>query len=372
LLIRYSTTKEGKLKKKALVYQRDEHGIPRSSIDSDALRIIERLRANGHSAFVVGGAVRDLLVGRKPKDFDIVTDATPGRIKKLFWNSRIIGKRFRLVHVFFDKVIYEVCTFRSLKEGTVGNSYGTMDEDVLRRDFTLNALYYDPRDEIVVDYVGGVEDVRRGLVKPLIPLKTIFKEDPVRMIRAAKYAAMIGFKLPLATKMAIRKEARLLDGVSASRLSEEIAKILGSGKALQITKALAGLKLLGMILPNVAQRFKTAAGQAKLFEALARMDESVNAKEETRLGQQMSFLLEPMLETEVDWSADTLDAYRQALSAAREALKPMNPPRIELECAVRFVFRRKGIPLLQKHIASGDEREGRSRRRSRGPREARQ
>jgi poly(A) polymerase len=371
LLIRYSTTKEGKLKKKALVYQRDEHGIQRSSIAPDALRIIERLRANGHSAFVVGGAVRDLLVGKKPKDFDIVTDATPGRIKKIFWNSRIIGKRFRLVHVFFEKEIFEVCTFRSLKEGTVGNSYGTMDEDVLRRDFTLNALYYDPRDEIIVDYVGGVEDVRRGLVKPLIPLKVIFKEDPVRMIRAAKYSAMIGFRLSLKVKLAIRREAKLLSGVSSSRLSEEIAKILGSGKAVQIVTSLIELKLLSMILPNVDQRFKTAAGRQRLLAALAQMDEAIGGAEESRLGRQLSFLLEPMLETEVDWSADPLDAYREAFAAARDALNPMNPPRVELECAVRFVFRRKGIPLMQKHIAFGDEREGRGRRRARGPREAR-
>lgn len=371
MLIRYSTTKEGKLKKKALVYQRDEHGIQRSSIAPDALRIIERLRASGHSAYVVGGAVRDLLVGKKPKDFDIVTDATPGRIKKIFWNSRIIGKRFRLVHVFFEKEIFEVCTFRSLKEGTVGNSYGTMDEDVLRRDFTLNALYYDPRDEIVIDYVGGVEDVRRGLVKPLIPLKVIFKEDPVRMIRAAKYSAMIGFRLPWNVKLAIRREARLLSDVSVSRLSEEIAKILGSGKAVQVFGSLIDLKLLPMILPNVDQRFKAASDRQRLMAALAQMDEGVGGAEQARLGRQMSYLLEPMLESAVDWSADTLDAYREAMGAARDALTPMNPPRVELECAVRFVFRRKGIPLLQKHIASGDEREGRGRRRARGPREAR-
>jgi poly(A) polymerase len=370
LFIRYSTTQEGKLKKKALVYQRDEHGIPRSSIDPDALRVIERLRSQGHSAYVVGGAVRDLMVGKKPKDFDIVTDATPGRIKKIFWNSRIIGKRFRLVHVFFDKKIFEVCTFRSLKDGTVGNSYGSMDDDVRRRDFTLNALYYDPRDESLVDYVDGVKDIRRGLVRPLIPLKVIFKEDPVRMVRAAKYSAMIGFRLGLITKLSIRREAALLSGVSSSRLSEEISKILGSGKSQPIFQALIELKLLAHILPNVARRFSSESGRRRLFGVLSDLDRTVNEKTETRLGRQLSFLLDPMLEDMVDWSLDPLDAYRQGLAAAREAMKPMNPPRVELECSVRFVFRRRGIPLMQKHLTAHEESGAKSRRRppSREPR----
>ncbi len=363
MFVRYSTSPEGKLVKKALVYQRQEHGISRDSIDPDALRVLERLRSSGHSAYLVGGAVRDLIVGKKPKDFDIVTDATPGRIKKIFWNSRIIGKRFRLVHVFFDRKIFEVSTFRSLKEGTVGNSYGSMDEDVRRRDFTLNALYYDPREEQVVDYVDGVKDIRRGLVRPLIPLKLIFKDDPVRMIRAAKYSSMIGFKLSLLTRLSIRRNARLLSSVSPSRLSEEVSKILASGKSQLIFSSLLELRLLERFLPTLSSRFKSKQEKARLLAALAELDANVGEKGETRLGRQLSFLLELLLEDRVDWSADPLDAYRQALQEARLAMQPMNPPRVELEFSVRFVLRRKGIPLMQKHIIAHEEQEAKRRRR---------
>jgi poly(A) polymerase len=365
LFIRYSPGTDGGLRKKALVYVRKEHGIDRSAIDPDALRIMERLRSQGHGAYVVGGAVRDLLIGRKPKDFDIVTDATPGRIKKLFWNARIIGKRFRLVHIFFDRMIYEVATFRSLRDGSVGNEYGTMDEDVLRRDFTMNALYYDPRDETVVDYVGGMEDIRKRRVRALIPLKRIFDEDPVRMVRAAKYAASTGFSIPFALRMAIRSKAGILGGVSVSRLSEEISKILASGKARQIIDNLVSLRLLPQVLPEVARRMKSAAFRVGLKASLEGLDAFVASGEESRLGKQLSFLLETLLENEVDWSLDPLEAYSAALGAAKDALSPMNLPRVELENAVRYVFRARGVPLLQKHLRQHEEERRPARRRGR-------
>ena len=186
MLIRYSTDKNGRPVRKAVIYTKDEHKIPREKIDSDAFFVVSHLRNAGFDAYIVGGAVRDLLIGKHPKDFDIVTSATPSKIKRLFRNSRIIGKRFRLVHVFFGEKIFEVSTFRSIAEGSIGNVFGTMDEDVQRRDFSLNALYYDPLKEQVIDYVHGVEDIRRKLVRPIIPLDRIFVEDPVRMLRAVK------------------------------------------------------------------------------------------------------------------------------------------------------------------------------------------
>ena len=130
-----------------------------------------------------------MIVGNSPKDFDIVTDATPTKIKRIFRNSRIIGRRFRIVHVVYGENIYEVSTFRSIAEGSVGNEFGTIDEDVQRRDFSMNALYYDPVQEHVIDYVGGVKDIRKGILRPVIPLDRIFVEDPVRMLRAIKYSA---------------------------------------------------------------------------------------------------------------------------------------------------------------------------------------
>lgn len=154
MLIRYGKDEKGRPIKKAVVYIKDEHCIPSYKIDIDALRIVQKLKDNGFTAYIVGGAVRDLIVGRTPKDFDIVTDATPSKIKRIFRNSRIIGRRFRLVHVIFGQKIFEVSTFRSTIEGSVGNNFGTIDEDVMRRDFTINALYYDPIQEHIIDYVG--------------------------------------------------------------------------------------------------------------------------------------------------------------------------------------------------------------------------
>jgi len=363
LFVRYGAGKDGGLKKKALVWVRDEHGIQRQSVSGEALRIIDRLKSSGHAAYIVGGAVRDLLIGRRPKDFDIVTDATPGRIKKLFWNSRIIGRRFRLVHVFFDDRIYEVATFRSLKEASVGNDYGDMDDDVQRRDFTMNALYYDPKDETVVDYVGGLKDIRKGVLRALIPPDRIFKEDPVRMIRAAKYAASTGFRIPFALKRRIRAESGLLAGASTSRLAEELSKILSSGKARAIFERLIDLRLLPRMRPEAASRCAQAGAREAFLGSLSRLDGEVAKKDEQPPGLKLSFFLETLIADRVDWSLDPSESYPAALQAARDALCPMNLPRVETECAVRFVFRRRGIAILQRHIRSrtddAREREGR-------------
>mgnify|MGYP002511331556 CR=1 FL=1 len=226
MLIRYGKDKNVKTVKKAVIYTKSEHNIPKSRIDIDAIQIIDRLRSFDFVAYIVGGAIRDLIVGNTPKDFDIVTDATPSKIKKIFRNSRIIGRRFRLVHIFFGQKIFEVSTFRSLADGTVGNTFGTMDEDVQRRDFTINALYFDPLKEQIIDYVNGVKDIKKGIIRPVIPLKSIFVEDPVRMLRAIKYSATTGFKIPFKLHNKIRKSAHLLSPVSPSRLTEELLKII--------------------------------------------------------------------------------------------------------------------------------------------------
>ena len=226
MLSRYGTDENGELIKKAIVYTKSEHFITKDKIDPDALQIINRLHDLGFIAYIVGGAVRDLIIGNTPKDFDIVTNATPSKIKKIFRNSRIIGRRFRLVHVVFGTKIFEVSTFRSIAEGSVGNNFGTIDEDVLRRDFTINALYYDPLQEQVIDYVGGMRDIKKHILRPVIDIDKIFVEDPVRMLRAVKYAASTGFKLPVPLKRKICKSAHLLSPVSPSRLTEELLKII--------------------------------------------------------------------------------------------------------------------------------------------------
>ena len=195
MLTRYKQTENGKRKKLANVYIAEDHGIKRNQLDREALAVTGRLQRAGFDAYVVGGAVRDLLIGKRPKDFDVVTNAPPRRIRRIFRNSRIIGKRFQLVHVFFGETIVEVSTFRTGTQTSEETIFGTMEEDVRRRDFTMNALYYDPEKEHIIDYVGGVDDIRARRVRALVPVEASFLEDPVRMIRALRYAATTGFTL---------------------------------------------------------------------------------------------------------------------------------------------------------------------------------
>jgi poly(A) polymerase len=341
LLVRYQNGPDGKPVKKAIVYTEHEHGIDSGVLDRDAVGIVDRLRRNGHVGYIVGGAVRDLMLGRIPKDYDIVTDAEPARIKKLFYRSRIIGRRFRLVHVQIGARIYEVSTFRSIVNGTIGNTYGTIDDDAKRRDFTMNALYYDPLERKLVDYVGGLKDIRARLVVPVIPLKTIFVEDPVRMIRAVKYAEATGFKIPFMTRLAIRRHAPLLAGASVSRLGEEAIKILYSGNAAKIIGSLLRYRLLAPIMPGVESALcSDGKVSADMKQSLARLDEYVIETGDKTLGVLLAFLVRTAVEVAAEEPAeDAQTAYGNALEAARQFLAPLTMPRVEVETAVRAVFK---------------------------------
>ena len=347
---RYSTEENGKLVRKAVVYTQDEHKINFSDVDTQAVYITERLQANGYESYIVGGAVRDLILGKKPKDFDIVTAANPTRIKKIFRNSRIIGRRFRLVHVFFGQKILEVSTFRSIKDGPTSNTFGTIEEDVLRRDFSLNALFYDPMKQLVVDYVGGMKDIRKRLIRPIIALPNIFVDDPVRMIRAVKYAAMVDFKLPLTLRWRIRRHSSLLADVSPSRLTEEIFKIIYSPHALEIVKALDALGLYHYLQPQAAELFKSAPGfKVRYFETLAKL-KSENFK--NRPGEALTVLVRDYLNDNADWTGlrdgegqprPLSERYKNAFILGRKFVLPMNPPRMELDCAMRLLFSEHGV-----------------------------
>jgi len=283
---RYSAGKDGKPEKKAVIYTRDEHGINFSDVDNDAIFIIKKLKSAGFDTYIVGGAVRDLILGKKPKDFDIVSAASPGKIKRIFRNSRIIGRRFRLVHVYFGERIFEVSTFRSLRDGNTSNTFGTIDEDVQRRDFTLNALYYDPQQQIVVDYVGGMNDIKNKKIKPIINLSEIFTDDPVRMIRAAKYSAKTGFSLPINLKMKISNQSNLLTTISPSRLTEEIFKIIHSEKAGVIIELLDKMGLYAFLQPNAVTLMRKNVSFRKNY--MQRMIDLINA--ENRRGQALGSL----------------------------------------------------------------------------------
>ena len=351
MLIRYSQNKDGKPVKKAVIYTSNEHCIRNEDIDPDALRVITQLKSFGFSAYLVGGAVRDLLLGKTPKDFDIVTDATPSKIKKLFRNSRIIGRRFRLVHVFFGSKIFEVSTFRSISTGTVGNNFGTMDEDVQRRDFTLNALYYDPLKMQIIDYVGGVRDIKKQVIKPVIPLETIFVEDPVRMLRAVKYAASTGFKLPIQLKRKICKSAHLLSPVSPSRLTEELLKIINSGHAYDIVKLCLETDLYMYLQPGATSFMYEKAGFEKRYlERLKKLDALHQINPEARLGQKLTYIIYDFIESLTDWKEEISvsaagELYTRTWTQCRNFVLPMNPQRTELEYAIREVLRKLGVTM---------------------------
>ncbi|MDR2663627.1 MAG: polynucleotide adenylyltransferase PcnB [Treponema sp.] len=362
MLIRYGKKQDGKLIKKAAVYTRGEHRINSADVDSDAVFITGRLRANGYESYIVGGAVRDLILGRKPKDFDIVTSATPARIKRIFHNSRIIGRRFRLVHVFFGPKIFEVSTFRSLKDGHTSNTYGTIEEDVLRRDFSFNALFYDPGKQVVVDYVNGMEDIKKKRLRPIIPPELIFRDDPVRMIRAVKYAAATGFAIPWLLKRRIRTEASLLAEISASRLTEELSKIIHSPYAAKIVENLEKAGLYRYLQHEASALLKSNPG----FRS--RYLESLEHAEEAGDGGPLAALVRDYLDLGTPW--DTLkkpEDWQAVYFDVRRFIAPMNPPRLELDKALRLIFSHHGIEL-KKRVFFERERSG-PRRKSGGTRE---
>ncbi|PKL07245.1 MAG: polynucleotide adenylyltransferase PcnB [Spirochaetae bacterium HGW-Spirochaetae-9] len=372
MFIRYRRDKNGKPVEQARIYTEREHGIGKAMIDPEAARIIERLKGAGHQAYIVGGAVRDLLQNKKPKDFDLVTDALPTKIKKLFRNARIIGKRFRLVHITAGGTIFEVSTFRSNRNGSVGNEFGTMDEDVLRRDFTFNALYYDPTDGNLVDFVGGYKDLKTGKIKPIIPLSRIFDEDPVRIIRGMKYGALAGFKIPFVLRHAIKRDAHLLAKVSASRMTEEFFKILASGKAEPIFRVLSEYKLLEYFVPSVWIKIQADIGYSKrLFADLKALDtlqidisdsdiegsgEDPSSRGKQKLSVILSYFLKSWILQEEKTVEFSSEIFRDALLSARAFIQPMNPPRVELEAAVLMILRGSGLSILQRPPKTGRRR----------------
>ena len=352
MLYRYSKDRSGHPVKTATIYTKEEHKIPLEKIDRDCLKVVTHLRECGFDSYIVGGAVRDLIVGKTPKDFDIVTSATPSRIKKIFRNSRIIGKRFRLVHVFFEDKIFEVSTFRSTVDGSVGNSFGSIEEDVHRRDFTLNALYYDPIKQQVIDYVGGLQDIKKHIVRPVIPLDRIFEEDPVRMLRAVKYSATCNCRMGFSLKRKIRKSAHLLLPISPSRLTEEMLKIVNSGHSYEIVSACLKTDLYMYLQPAAcAMMYEDKKFENLYMHHLKEMDNLVESKNLQRLGQKLTFLICDFVKTLTDWNKEiesksaTGELYTKTWSQVRNFVLPINPQRSELEYAIRETLKSLGVSI---------------------------
>ena len=221
-------------------------------IDKDALMVVKTISKAGYEVYLVGGCIRDLLLGHKPKDFDIATSATPEQVNKIFKRSRIIGRRFRLVHIIFSARKYiEVATFRAGKVQTSGNGviirdnyYGTLYEDVFRRDFSINGLYYDITKSEVIDYVGGLEDLKSSVIKMIGNPTERFEEDPVRMIRAIRFKVKLNASLSPEISKSISKQAHLLANIPPARLYEEIIKLFHNEKSIEVYKGLLKFGLL--------------------------------------------------------------------------------------------------------------------------------
>lgn len=342
MLIRYGTSKSGKRTEIARIYTADEHHITRDRIDPDALKITKRLTRAGYQAFIVGGAVRDLLIGKQPKDFDVATDAHPRRMRGLFRNARVIGRRFRLVHVDFAGKIIEVSTFRS-RDGQ--NSFGTIEQDVLRRDFTINALYYSPEKEQIIDYVGGYPDVQEGRIRALVPLETTFEEDPVRMIRAAKYAAATSFDLPTKLRTKIKRSAGGLSTCPPSRMTEEILKILASGSSAAIVELARQLGILPYMLIEVNRRITARRTLAKeLLDSLSALDaEIARAEEPLPRARLIAALVEPFLTFDDPPAGDRLEYYRELFAEVKGLIAPITPPNKDVHEAVKLMMVEHGF-----------------------------
>lgn len=277
------------------IIPRDQHPISRKDISPNALRVLYRLRDGGHQAYLVGGAVRDLLVGRHPKDYDVATDATPEQVKHLFRNCRLIGRRFRLAHVVFGREIIEVATFRANDDDGSGdrqvhddgrllrdNVYGSIEDDAVRRDFTANALYYTTEDFSVRDFVGGYEDVQNRVMRLIGDPGTRYREDPVRMLRVVRFAAKLDFSIDPATAEPIARLAPLLAEAAPARLFEECLKLFLSGYAQACFDGLERHGLLAALFPETAAALaanRSGALRRMLVEGLRGTDARVRADE---------------------------------------------------------------------------------------------
>lgn len=252
------------------IYSIDEHRLPHEKIDSQAYYVIMKLRKNGHKAYLVGGSVRDLLLNVRPKDFDISTSATPEEVKKCFRNCILIGRRFRLAHVRFGKKIIEVATFRSGENENKDlilrdNIWGTEEEDVLRRDFTINGLFYDPENHTIIDYVNGYEDIERKIIRTIGTPSVRFKQDPVRMIRLLKFYARFGFTIDSKTYDAHIACKEEIMKSSAARIFEELLRMLESGHAEPFFRHLQEQGFLQLLIPNLSKYLSSSQDTFYVF-----------------------------------------------------------------------------------------------------------
>ncbi|MDX1406201.1 MAG: polynucleotide adenylyltransferase PcnB [Woeseiaceae bacterium] len=296
---------------KPKIIPRADHNVSRDEISTNALKVLYRLHKSGYQAFLVGGGVRDALLELHPKDFDIATDAHPEEVRALFANCRLIGRRFRLAHIRFGKEIIEVATFRAAADGNESkadvahdhagrilrdNVYGSIEEDVWRRDFTCNALYYNIADFSIWDYVGGVEDIKHRRLVLIGDADRRLREDPVRMLRAVRFAAKLDFRIDPAVRKSMAQHVRLLQNVPPARLFDEFLKLFQAGNAEKTFVLLRKFGLFGELFPDTDKAMQHDTGFLKFVQAAL-----VNTDKRVRSGDSVTpmfllgvFLWEPV------------------------------------------------------------------------------
>jgi len=345
----------------AVVIPREQHNISRRDISSAAIKVLNRLHQAGYGAFLVGGGVRDLLLGMHPKDFDVTTDATPEQIRKLFSNSMIIGRRFRLVHVRYGREIIEVATFRGAggdrddpaDETQPGillndNVYGSMEEDAFRRDFTVNALFYNIADFSLVDYCHGMRDLQSKQICVMGDPERRYREDPVRMLRAVRLSAKLGFAIEPASARPIAEMADLLNHVSPARLFDEFVKMLMGGKSELTFNQLQRYDLFTHLF---AQTWNSINGDRSVYTsalikaALQETDKRVNADKSINPAFMLAVLLWEPMQERVRVHQDAGETLYSAMSIAqnevvKEQMRQLAPPR-------RIVTAMREIWMLQ-------------------------
>lgn len=291
------------------IIPREQHAISRKDISENALKVLYRLNKAGYEAYLVGGGVRDLLLGKKPKDFDVTTNATPDQVRKLFRNCRLVGRRFRLAHVMFGPEIIEVATFRGHHEGSESdrttsqrgqngmllrdNIFGSIEEDAQRRDFTINSLYYSVADFTVRDYVGGMQDLQEGVIRLIGNPETRYREDPVRMLRAVRFAAKLNMHISPETAEPIPRLATLLNDIPPARLFEESLKLLQAGNGYETYQQLREYHLFQPLFPTITRYF-TENGDSAMERIIAQVLKNTDNRIRNEMRVNPAFLFAAM------------------------------------------------------------------------------
>ncbi len=308
-----------------------KHGVSPNQLSQNALTVIKKLKRAGYDAFLVGGGVRDLLLGYQPKDFDVVSNATPEQVRKLFRHSRIIGRRFPIVHVCFYRDIIEVSTFRgngnkedadktpSLSMIHRDNTYGTIEEDVWRRDFTVNALFYNIDNACIVDFVGGLTDIGARQIRMIGDPIQRFHEDPVRLLRAIRLAAKLDFEIEPQTQMALQQLGNLLQQVPAARLLDEVVKLFFAGSAWPTFQFLQRMGYFSLLFPLLNERLK-ADNEAWIYPlieaALKSTDDRFHNQQRLTPGFLLAVFLWPVLTHHLQSMMDQGTRFHAALPLA--------------------------------------------------------